>query len=142
MHFSVRWPWSTIHVYPHQLCYFNEAAGGAVGGHKHLLHSNVDWGQDFLLLTQEMRPVVFVGAELMQPMSFLRGCRESVANAGPINVCIGRTEFALLEQGRSEQSFGNKRFRLLDESVTVKVVSPSLLLLCPTSPHPASVQSP
>lgn len=30
--------------------YFNELAGGASNGHAHLLHSNIDWGQDLLPL--------------------------------------------------------------------------------------------
>jgi len=42
---------STLRVYPHQLAYFNEAAGGPENGWKHLLHSNLDWGQDFQLLS-------------------------------------------------------------------------------------------
>jgi len=41
---------STLRVYPHQLAYFNEAAGGPENGYKHLLHSNLDWGQDWLYL--------------------------------------------------------------------------------------------
>lgn len=40
---------STLRVYPHQLAYFNEAVGGPENGYKHLLHSNLDWGQDLLL---------------------------------------------------------------------------------------------
>lgn len=43
---------STLAVYPHQLAYFNELAGGPEHGHRHLLGSNVQWGQD-LLLVQE-----------------------------------------------------------------------------------------
>jgi hypothetical protein len=39
---------STLRVYPHQLAYFNEAAGGPENGYKHLLGSNFDWGQDLL----------------------------------------------------------------------------------------------
>jgi tetratricopeptide (TPR) repeat protein len=38
--------WSTINTYPHFLAYFNELAGGPRNGHKILLDSNVDWGQD------------------------------------------------------------------------------------------------
>ncbi len=41
---------STLSVYPHQLAYFNEVAGGPENGYKHLLHSNLDWGQDFLIV--------------------------------------------------------------------------------------------
>ena len=38
--------WSSMAVYPHYLSYFNEVAGGAENGHRVLLDSNLDWGQD------------------------------------------------------------------------------------------------
>ncbi|OHB77279.1 MAG: hypothetical protein A2W31_13165, partial [Planctomycetes bacterium RBG_16_64_10] len=41
---------SSLQVYPHSLSYFNELAGGPTGGHAHLIHSNIDWGQDLLYL--------------------------------------------------------------------------------------------
>ncbi|MDA7979302.1 MAG: glycosyltransferase family 39 protein [Pirellulales bacterium] len=41
---------SSLWVYPHSLSYFNEAVGGPRNGHKHLINSNIDWGQDLLLL--------------------------------------------------------------------------------------------
>jgi hypothetical protein len=41
---------SSMSLYPHCLSYFNELAGGPRGGPKHLLGSNVDWGQDLLYL--------------------------------------------------------------------------------------------
>ena len=41
---------SSILVYPHSLSYFNELAGGPAGGIRHLSSSNIDWGQDLLLL--------------------------------------------------------------------------------------------
>jgi len=37
-------------VYPHSISYFNALAGGPANGPAHLLHSNVDWGQDLLFL--------------------------------------------------------------------------------------------
>ena len=39
-----------MQVYPHSLSYFNELAGDPTGGHAHLIHSNIDWGQDLLYL--------------------------------------------------------------------------------------------
>ncbi len=39
-----------LSAYPHSLSYFNELAGGPLGGPKHLIYSNVDWGQDLLFL--------------------------------------------------------------------------------------------
>jgi len=35
-----------IWIYPHYLAYFNVAAGGPDGGWRHLVDSNLDWGQD------------------------------------------------------------------------------------------------
>lgn len=47
---------STLCVYPHQLAYFNELAGGPENGHRHLLGSNLDWGQDVLsAITRQRR---------------------------------------------------------------------------------------
>ncbi|MGE0639908.1 MAG: hypothetical protein AB7G12_08245 [Thermoanaerobaculia bacterium] len=33
-------------IHPHYLSYFNELAGGPAGGSRHLVDSNLDWGQD------------------------------------------------------------------------------------------------
>jgi len=46
---------STLSVYPHQLAYFNETAGGPENGHNHLLHSNLDWGQSTQLTVEKQR---------------------------------------------------------------------------------------
>jgi len=37
-------------IYPHYLSYFNEFIGGPDNGHKYLADSNIDWGQDLILL--------------------------------------------------------------------------------------------
>jgi hypothetical protein len=36
----------TLRVHPHHLAYFNEIAGGPGNGYRHLVDSNLDWGQD------------------------------------------------------------------------------------------------
>lgn len=36
----------SLRFHPHHLAYFNELAGGPVGGRYHLIDSNLDWGQD------------------------------------------------------------------------------------------------
>lgn len=36
----------SLRYHPHHLAYFNELAGGPIGGRQHLLDSNLDWGQD------------------------------------------------------------------------------------------------
>ena len=40
------WMMLSVRYHPHHLAYFNELAGGPLGGRKHLLDSNLDWGQD------------------------------------------------------------------------------------------------
>ena len=35
-----------LRFHPHQLAYFNVLAGGPEGGRRHLVDSNIDWGQD------------------------------------------------------------------------------------------------
>ena len=52
---------STLSVYPHQLAYFNELAGGPENGHRHLLHSNLDWGQGLLLFKEWVDSSASVG---------------------------------------------------------------------------------
>lgn len=41
---------SSVRVHPHSLAYFNEGAGGPENGWRHLLGSNLDWGQDLVTL--------------------------------------------------------------------------------------------
>lgn len=36
----------SLRFHPHHLAYFNELAGGPAGGRRHLVDSNLDWGQD------------------------------------------------------------------------------------------------
>lgn len=44
----------TLAVGPRYLQFFNEAAGGAEGGHRVLIDSNIDWGQDLIRLREYM----------------------------------------------------------------------------------------
>ncbi|MCA9209530.1 MAG: hypothetical protein KDA55_14295 [Planctomycetales bacterium] len=41
---------ASLRHHPHHLAYFNEWAGGPIGGRQHLLDSNLDWGQDLHLV--------------------------------------------------------------------------------------------
>ncbi len=41
-------------IHPHYLSYFNLAAGGPANGHRILVDSNIDWGQDLLRLQRWM----------------------------------------------------------------------------------------
>jgi hypothetical protein len=40
------WMLLSVRYHPEHLAYFNELAGGPLGGREHLLDSNLDWGQD------------------------------------------------------------------------------------------------
>ena len=44
----------TVWIHPHYLSYFNVIAGGPVNGHRILIDSNIDWGQDLLRLEHWM----------------------------------------------------------------------------------------
>ena len=46
--------WSTASIYPHYLTFFNEIAGGPKNGHRVLVDSNLDWGQDLVGLKRWM----------------------------------------------------------------------------------------
>jgi hypothetical protein len=42
----------TLHVHPHYLAYFNEAAGGPRNGYRLLVDASLDWGQDLIHLRE------------------------------------------------------------------------------------------
>ncbi|MCM8767060.1 MAG: glycosyltransferase family 39 protein [Candidatus Omnitrophica bacterium] len=46
---------SSIKIHPHYLAYFNEIAGGPNNGWKHLIDSNIDWGQDLKELKKYLK---------------------------------------------------------------------------------------
>jgi hypothetical protein len=97
---------SSLTIYPHSLSYFNESIGGPRNGPKHLLGSNVDWGQDIQFLksldlpasTQSPVYIAYYGS--VEPSSVgLANYRRSkfgtskagLANASDINVIQGGT---------------------------------------------------
>jgi hypothetical protein len=57
---------SSLYYFPHSMSYFNELIGGPKNGPKHLLGSNVDWGQNLYFLKKwynkhtEARPIKIV----------------------------------------------------------------------------------
>ena len=46
---------STLAAYPNHFAYFNDFAGGTENGHKHLLGSSYDWGQNWLKIVKNLR---------------------------------------------------------------------------------------
>ncbi len=45
----------SIKMHPHYIAYFNQIAGGPDNGWKHLIDSNIDWGQDLKELKQYLQ---------------------------------------------------------------------------------------
>lgn len=78
---------SSLLVYPHSLSYFNELAGGPKRGHRHLLDSNIAWGQDLLLLQEwlaehpEARPIQIASFGWIDPR--LAGIEFTLPPLGP-----------------------------------------------------------
>jgi len=64
---------SSLWVYPHSIGYFNELAGGPLGGHEHLLGSSTEWGQDLVYLKRwcdahpEARPLYLLSYTFPDP---------------------------------------------------------------------------
>jgi hypothetical protein len=56
----------SLRYHPEHLSYFNELAGGPLGGREHLLDSNLDWGQDLGGLAQYLNehPAPGAGSEI------------------------------------------------------------------------------
>jgi hypothetical protein len=77
----------TIAVAPRYLQFFNEIAGGARDGHRWLVDSNVDWGQDLIRLRDYMR------AENIETIN--------LAYFGRVHPSVYGIRFTPLEQGYS-----------------------------------------
>lgn len=77
----------TLWVGPRYLQYFNEAAGGAAGGHQMLVDSNIDWGQDLIRLSEYME---------RESIDFV-----NLAYFGRVHPSVYGIRFVPLERGRS-----------------------------------------
>jgi hypothetical protein len=77
----------TLRVAPRYLQYFNEIAGGAEGGHRWLIDSNIDWGQDLIRLREYIAREGLPGVYL--------------AYFGRVDPRVYGIRFAPLERGRS-----------------------------------------
>ncbi len=80
---------SCLRAYPHTLSYFNEGSGGLAGGHRHLLHSNIDWGQDLIVLKEfiednpQYRGLHFVTSNYWDPAVLGIDCRKLPVGCDP-----------------------------------------------------------
>lgn len=73
---------SSLWIFPHCMSYFNEIAGGPRTGHRYLLDSNLDWGQDVSYLAKwlddhpDAAPLYVLARDYYQPELF------DIANEG------------------------------------------------------------
>jgi hypothetical protein len=99
---------ATLRAYPHQLAYFNSLHGGLWSGHERLLHSNVDWCQDWLLCRDALfgprksvphnYPFIYAldyhGGPIaggFRDLSDLRSAFSNDPSGTPFGLCVGRT---------------------------------------------------
>ena len=72
---------SSLWIYPHSMSYFNELAGGPLGGHRYLLDANIDWGQDLIRLKYwikahpEARPLYCIQTGFVSPYEIGIDCQ-------------------------------------------------------------------
>ncbi|WP_197454064.1 ArnT family glycosyltransferase [Caulifigura coniformis] len=87
---AANWTWmavSSVLAAPHSLSYFNELAGGMRNGAAHLLHSNVDWGQDLVALENwigrhpDSKPVYLAYYGFYDPQAY--GVAAEIGPQGP-----------------------------------------------------------
>jgi hypothetical protein len=80
---------SSLWVYPHSLSYCNELAGGPIGGHRYLVNSNLDWGQDVHYLKRwlddhpEASPLAMAYFTFLEPRHFGIQCTAPPLGRGP-----------------------------------------------------------
>lgn len=80
---------SSIRVSPNFLPYFNEGSGGPTEGHRHLLHSNIDWGQDLIALKEtienhpQFQGMYFVTSNYWDPAAIGIDCQKLPIGCNP-----------------------------------------------------------
>ena len=89
-------------VHPHELAFFNAAAGGSRGGRRFLVDSNLDWGQDLARLAAAAPayspvplPAIVFGGELPRRYPTLRALAPGDEDRPGTVIAIGETPLAL-----------------------------------------------
>jgi hypothetical protein len=92
----------TFSVHPHELAFFNAAAGGRSGGRRFLVDSNLDWGQDLARLaaqapgfSPEPIPAIVFGGDLPRRYPTLRPLAPGDEDRPGALIAIGETPLAL-----------------------------------------------
>lgn len=101
----------TLAVHPHEVSFFNAAAGGPANGHRWLNDSNLDWGQDLARLSRELERrgeakgatvAYFGGASLLE---HLPGARLFDAASTPLTPGLYAVSSFLLAAGPELMAF-------------------------------------
>jgi hypothetical protein len=120
---------------PHWMSYFNEAAGGPLNGHKWLVDSNIDWGQDILGLkwwqdkhpeATELQAALFtgfdpkdIGLRFRLPAPFIKGEPQTLSRDGlrgpqpgwyAISVCQLKGHSFSVPEGNGEWTWSDGHF--------------------------------
>lgn len=89
-------------VHPHELAFFNAAAGGSRGGRRFLVDSNLDWGQDLARLaagapaySSSPLPAIVFGGDLPRRYPTLRPLAPGDEDRPGAVIAIGETPLAL-----------------------------------------------
>jgi hypothetical protein len=132
----------TLRIFPDYLAYFNEAVGGPSRGHKYLVDSNLDWGQDLKQLKSYIDahdlgrirlsyfgaadpkmydidysplPGFYLGSDLGPPLSWSGTFVVSATNL--VGIYLDRDFFARLRERQPDAVIGHSLFIFeLDES--------------------------
>ncbi len=139
---------------PHWMSYFNEFAGGPKNGHKWLVDSNIDWGQDILMLKwwQDKHPeaaplnaamyTMFdpkdIGLKFRLPPPFVKGQPEVVNQDGlrgpqsgwyAVSVCMLKGQHASVPEGDGKWSSSTENFTyFLDNFEPVDMIGYSIYI--------------
>ena len=152
---------------PHWMSYFNEAAGGPKNGHKWLVDSNIDWGQDILMLKwwQDKHPeaaplnaAIFtmfdpkdIGLKFKLPAPFVKGQPEVVTKDGlrgpqpgwyALSVCMLKGMHFSVPEGDGDWSASTENFTyFLDNFEPVDMIGYSIYIYHITEEDAARVRA-
>jgi hypothetical protein len=136
---------TAVWTYPHQLAYFNPLHGGLQRGHERLLHSNVDWKQDWLLchealfgrtrsVSHDYEFVYTTEIDTTLPPGRFRDLGElrtmiaSAPPATPFGLCVGRTLTSQILQGIPALSVSEDVRECIRHADSRIAITPAVLL--------------
>lgn len=152
-HFCVAWQViAALLISPHWFSYFNEFAGGPKNGHRWLVNSNIDWGQDIYFLKSwqdenqfagPLHAAIFtgfdprdIGLKFELPAPYIKGRPELVNDEGlrgpqpgwyAISVSLGKGMHTRVPVGNGEWRDSTGEFSyLFNEFSPVKMIGYSI----------------